>query len=198
MKASFSVLASASVVGLSLLSISAVVAYPLHSTLLTFAQVTPPTPDPVAKFTTAEVIFYTTGEDKDGDTEVELFVYGTAGDPPKAYLDIGGGKNPHVPNAGFPKNSTSGVYHLPPVNNGFSYGDLAKMHFKVHPAPRGKDVWNFRIEVMMHFSDGTRAWMKRAEASVGTVHTRGIDDAIWPLGDLTINPPCVPPTGLCR
>jgi hypothetical protein len=189
MKASWPVIAIAAVL---CCSIAALVAYPLHFAL---AAQAPPTPG--AQFTTAEVIFYTTNEDKDPDTEVELFVYRNNGEQAKAYLDIGGGINPHVPNSGFPDNKPSPIYHLPPAAGGFTYGELPQMHFKVHPHPHNNDVWKFRLEVMMHFSDGTRAWMNRDEAMVGTVHAHGITDAIWPLGDLTINPPCTVRTALC-
>jgi hypothetical protein len=59
------------------------------------------------KFTKMEVVFHTTTDDKDPDTRVEIFIMPQDGQPPFAYLDIGGGNPPHVPNAGFPDNSVS-------------------------------------------------------------------------------------------
>jgi len=119
-----------------------------------------------AKFTEMNVTFHTTTDDKDHDTRVEVFIVQVNGSPALAYLDIGGGNKPHVPNSGFPNNSTSMAYLVPTFGPGFRFQDLKnlKLQLLVKMTPSGgggNDNWKFWADAKLHFADGTTAVVGR-------------------------------------
>ncbi len=91
---------------------------------------------------------------------MELFVIQYDGAPALAYLDIGGGNQPHVPNTGFPNNSTSQPYVVPPFGPGFQLKDLHGLKLNIKMTPDGDDNWEYWAEATFHFDDGTTAYFR--------------------------------------
>jgi hypothetical protein len=82
------------------------------------------------KFTQMEIVFRTVNDDKDSDTRLEIFIVPKIGQPAVAYLDIGGGNQPHVPNEHFPDNSTSHPFtRAEPYSISFQYHSHRLAHY---------------------------------------------------------------------
>ena len=127
-------------------------------------------PDPNATFTKMEVIFHTTDNDKDHDTRVEFYVIEYDGAPVRAYLDMGGNNSPHVPNQGFPDNTTSPTYSVPTFGPGFQLKDMGRMQIGIKQTPKGSDEWHYWIEAHLHFSDGTTVDYKSGVVKINGAH----------------------------
>lgn len=136
---------------------------------LTFASSVATGQVPNPKFTNMTITFHTTNEDKDHDTRVEIFIVKANGQPALAYLDIGGGNQPHVPNVGFPNNSTSQAYVVPTFGPGFTLQDRPNLAILIKITPNGHDTWRFGYDAVLHFADGSTSSISTAPGSI-TLH----------------------------
>jgi hypothetical protein len=137
----------------------AIAAFLLCQQAISQPRPSPPSPTPPQsanpKFTKMDIVFHTTNEDKDHDTRLEIFIVRAIGKPALAYLDIGGGNQPHVPNEGFPDNSTSHPFVVPMCPPGFTLNDLPNEEILLKITANGHDTWRFGYDAVLHFDDGT-------------------------------------------
>ena len=110
------------------------------------ANAHPPAPP---TFKNMVITFNTSGDDKDPDTRLEIFIIKYDGDPGQAYLDIQG--------SGFGDPSTR--QFTVPARTAFPLSELAQEEISLKIAPNGHDTWKFGFSAVLNFSDGTVAYL---------------------------------------
>jgi hypothetical protein len=111
-----------------------------------------PPPQP-PMLTRASVTFHTNDEDKDDDTQVDIFVYAADQKTVVAKLTECFGH--------FNDNSDSGPYNLVLVKS-VSRDDLKMGHVDLEIEPNGNDTWRFNFLLDLYFSDGGHLLAKAA------------------------------------
>jgi hypothetical protein len=103
----------------------------------------PPPQTPM--LTRASVTFHTNNEDKDDDTQVDIYVYSRDKKTVVAKLTECFGH--------FDDHSDSGPYNLVLVKS-VSRDDLKMGHVDLEIEPNGNDTWRFNFLLDLYFSDG--------------------------------------------
>jgi hypothetical protein len=115
----------------------------------------PPTADP--RFTKMNILFRTTDQNKDPNSELEIFILRPHDEAAVAYLDIGGNSQPHVPNMEFQANLPTPTFEVPTFGDGFTLKDLRTDVVFLKMTPVGTDRWTFGFDAVLHFDDQTTA-----------------------------------------
>jgi hypothetical protein len=118
----------------------------------------PPPQTPM--LTRASVTFHTNDEDKDDDTQVDIYVY--SGDKKTVVAKI------TECFGHFDDHSDSGPYNLVLVKS-VSRDDLKMGHVDLEIEPNGNDTWRFNFLLDLYFSDGGHLLAKAAGVELSEV-----------------------------
>jgi hypothetical protein len=132
-------------------------------------------PVPNSPFTSMVITFYTSGDDKDDNTRLEIFIYEPPdGTPAVAYYDDG--QSDHI------ENPSTRSFTVPPVAGGFVFSGLATKILKINISPVGHDTWKFKFSASLYFADGTQAKVQSGDVALD----QDANYFLYPLSAATI------------